>query len=133
MMATQMSVYSIGFCNDQTFGGGRLPVFPNASRTACDTADTGFHSEKVWSTPGRLWTWTKVLAMNVNGKMTMNEALFTTSTFPTFKPTNAMIQENAYAKTSSRRYPPIASTAFVWIRQPTTKPARDMTRIDAEL
>ena len=78
-----------------TRGGGRVPVFPNASRTACDTEETGFQSAKVRRGPGRKSLRTNVFAMKVNGKMNMNEALLTTSTLPTFNPTKARIQDIA--------------------------------------
>ena len=70
-------------------------MFPNALRAACATAETGFHSAKVRSARGRFWLGTNVFAMKVSGKMTMNDALFTTSTLRTFRPTYAMIHEIA--------------------------------------
>src|SRR5919106_871724 len=133
MIATQMRVYAMGLSNGQTVGSGRFPVLPNASRTPRATADTGFHSAKVRRTSGRSSTLTNVSATNVIGKMNMNDALLTTSTLDTLSPTYAMIQETAYANTSNRRNPPIASITFVLIRQPTTRPARVMTKIEAEL
>ena len=51
------------------------------------TADTGFHSAKVLSTPGRFSEGTNVLATKVIGKMTTNEALLITSTLGTSRPT----------------------------------------------
>ena len=61
-------------------------MLPNSSRAAWVTADTGFHSAKARSAPGRFSDGTKVLAMNVSGKMTMNEALLITSTLGTSSP-----------------------------------------------
>ena len=58
-------------------------------------ADTGFHSAKTRSGVGRVSEGTKVLAMKVRGKMTMNEALLTTSGLGTSRPTRAMIHEKA--------------------------------------
>ena len=71
--------------------------------------------------------------MNVSGKMTMNDALFTTSTLGTFSPTNAMTQEIAYANRSSSRNPPTALPAPVWMRQPTISPVMVITRTEIEL
>src|SRR5438874_3635674 len=71
--------------------------------------------------------------MKVNGKMNMNEALLTTSTLPTFNPTNARIHDMAYANSSNRRKPPIAGRGDVLIRHPTIKPVTDITKIEAEL
>ena len=70
-------------------------MFPNSSRAAWVTADTGFHSAKVCSGPGRSSAGTNVLAMNVSGKMIMNDALLMTSTLGTSKATRAMIHETA--------------------------------------
>lgn len=67
--------------------GTVVPVLPKASRTAWATEDTGLHSAKALRGPGRRSLCTKVLAMKVRGKMTMNEALFTTSTPGTRSPT----------------------------------------------
>src|SRR5438105_3686427 len=92
---TQITVYRRGFSSDQTCGTGAVPVLPNASRTAWATDDTGFHSAMTFSGPGRTAARTNVFAMNVSGKITMNEALFTTSTLGAFSPTSAMIQEMA--------------------------------------
>src|SRR6266498_1188352 len=133
MTPTQMSVYRTGLSSDHTCGRGRLPVFPKASRTAWATEETGFHSAKVRRGPGRKSLRTNVFAMKVNGKMNMNEALFTTSTLPTFNPTKAKIHDMAYANSSNRRKPPIAGTGDVLIRHPTINPVTDITKIDAEL
>ncbi|CAN5523856.1 hypothetical protein BH18ACT16_BH18ACT16_05500 [soil metagenome] len=62
---------------------------------ACATAEKGFHSANVRSTVGRFALSTKVLATKVNGKITMNDALFTTSGLGTSMPTYAITQENA--------------------------------------
>ena len=85
----------MGFCSDHTSGVGIVPVLPNASRAACATAETGFHSANVWRGPGRSPARTKVFATKVNGKMNMNDVLLTISTLDTFNPTHAMIHENA--------------------------------------
>src|SRR5918992_4783740 len=94
MIPTQMSEYAIGFSSGHA-SGWTEPVFPNASRVACATAETGFHSAKVCNGPGIRSLRTNVLAMNVAGMMNMNEALFTTSTLDTLRPTYAMIHEIA--------------------------------------
>ena len=49
--------------------------------------ETGFHPARVFSAPGRFSEGTKVLAMKVTGKITMNEALLTTSGVRTSRPT----------------------------------------------
>ncbi len=59
------------------------------------TVEIGFHSAKVRSGPGSVSSGTKVLATNVSGKITMNEALLTTSGVGTSIPIQAMIQEMA--------------------------------------
>src|SRR5437870_9605547 len=123
----------MGWASDQTWGFGNRPVFPNASRTAWATEETGFHSAKVRSPAGRRSLRTNVLATNVTGKMNMKEAFWTTSTLDTFNPTKAMIQEIAYANSSSRRKPPMALAGPVLMRQPTIRPASDMTSIEIEL
>ena len=96
MIATQMSVYTTGFCNDQTSGGGiaaRVPErLAHGLRHRRDRVPLGEGLEDGRAGSGSS---TNVLAMNVSGKMNMNEALFTTSTLDTFRPTYAMIQENA--------------------------------------
>ena len=69
----------------------------------------GFHAANVFSAPGRLLIGTKVFAMNVIGKITMNDALLTTSGLGTISPTNAITHEIAYANSSSSRKPPAAS------------------------
>src|SRR5437016_595010 len=38
------TVYRMGFSSDHTCGTGTVPVLPKASRTACATDETGFHS-----------------------------------------------------------------------------------------
>ena len=58
-------------------------------------ADTGFHSAKIRSTGGSDSSGTKVLAMKVIGKITMNVAWLNTSALGTSSPRNAMIQEMA--------------------------------------
>src|SRR5919198_769798 len=103
MTPIQISEYRTGFASGQAVGSGSVPVFPNASRTAWATAETGFHSANVWRPAGRLCATTNVLATKVSGKMNMNDAFWTTSTAFTFSPTQAMIQLNAYAKRSSNR------------------------------
>src|SRR5438105_1313327 len=133
MAPIQSSVYAMGFWRDHTCGAGIVPVVPNASRTACATDETGFHSAITRSGPGRTVAWTNVFAMNVIGKITMNDALFTTSTVGTLSPTNAMIQEIAYAKPSSSRKPNTALSGPVWIRQPTISPVMVITRTEIEL
>ena len=70
-------------------------MLPNSSRAARVTDETGFHSAKVCSGPGRVSSGTNVLAMNVSGKITMNDALLTTSGEGTSIPIQAMIQEMA--------------------------------------
>src|SRR5688572_9953942 len=102
-------------------------MLPNSSRAACVTADTGFHSAIVLSGPGRPSDGTKVLAMNVIGKITMNEALLTTSGAGAISPTYAITQLMAYANSSNSRKPPSASSTEVRTRQPTTSPVSDMT------
>ena len=69
--------------------------FPNSSRAAAVTDETGFHSAKVWSGAGSVSRGTNVLATNVSGKITMNDALLTTSGHGTSIPIHAMIQEIA--------------------------------------
>ena len=51
--------------------------------------------------PGRLSDGTKVFAMNVSGKSTMNVALFTTSGEGTSSPRHAITHENEYEKKRS--------------------------------
>ena len=67
-------------------------MFPNSSRAAWVTAETGFHSANVRSTGGKLSSGTKVLATNVSGKITMKLALLTTSGVRTSSPTTAISQ-----------------------------------------
>jgi hypothetical protein len=78
-------------------------MFPNRTRTAWVNVDTGFHSAKVFSTPGKVLDGTKVLAMKVSGKSTMKVALFTTSGDGTSSPRHAITHENEYEKKSSNR------------------------------
>jgi hypothetical protein len=59
------------------------------------TADTGFQFAKVFNGSGKLLVGTKVLAMNVSGKITMNAALFTISGVRTSRPTSAITHEMA--------------------------------------
>ena len=68
---------------------------PNSRLAAWTTADTGFQSAITLSTDGKLFVGTKVLAMNVSGKITMKLALFTISGVRTSRPTSAMTQEMA--------------------------------------
>ena len=68
---------------------------PNRSRAAWVTDETGFQFAMNFSTEGRLFVGTNVFAMNVSGKITMNEALLTTSGLGTMSPTSAMIQDIA--------------------------------------
>lgn len=80
--------------------GGRERVglgsgLPNSSRAACVTAETGFHSAKVRSGPGSVSSGTNVLATNVSGKITTNEALLTTSGLGTSSPIHANTHEIA--------------------------------------
>src|SRR5918992_5472132 len=123
----------MGFSSDHTLGSGKPPVFPNASRTPWFTAETGFHSANVRRTDGKAWSHTKAFEMKVSGKITMNDALLTTSTLATLSPTYAMIHEIAYANISNKRKPQIASRGPVLIRQPTISPVMDMTSIEVEL
>ncbi len=73
------------------FGDG----FPKSSRAAWVTDETGFHSAKTRSGPGRVSSGTKVFATNVSGKITMNEALLITSGLGMSRPSHAMIHETA--------------------------------------
>src|SRR3954470_16924368 len=102
-------------------------MLPNSWRAAWVTDETGFQLATNFSGAGNLSVGTKVLAMKVSGKITTNEALFTTSTLGTMSPTQAMIQETAEAKTSSSRKPPMASPTELRIRQPTSRPVTDIT------
>lgn len=96
MIAIQMSVYMTGCCKGQPCGGGAAGlVLPNSSRAACVTVETGFHSAIVRSTVGKFSGGTNVFATKVIGKITMNEALFTTSGAGTNNPTYAITHENA--------------------------------------
>src|SRR5207244_8334096 len=63
MNPIQSTVYATGFCRDQTWGTGAVPVFPKASRTACATEETGFHSAITLSGPGSTVPRTNVFAM----------------------------------------------------------------------
>ena len=56
------------------------------------TVDTGFHSTNTLSGPEKDSCGTNALETNVSGKITMNDALLTTSTLGTISPTSAMIQ-----------------------------------------
>ena len=62
-------------------------MFPNSSRAACATAETGFHSANTRNGVGKSSVGTKVLAMKVSGKITSEEALLMASTLPTDRPT----------------------------------------------
>ena len=59
------------------------------------TAETGFQSAMTRSTVGKPWVGTKVLAMNVIGKITMKLTLLNTSGLRTSRPTSAMTHEQA--------------------------------------
>ena len=65
------------------------------SRAECASVETGFQPAKVRSTDGRFSLGTKVLAMKVSGKITMKDALPTTSGVRTLSPTHAMTQLTA--------------------------------------
>ncbi len=67
-------------------------MLPNSSRQAWVTVDTGFQSTNVFSGPENDSCGTNALETNVSGKITMNDALLTTSTLGTMSPTRAMIQ-----------------------------------------
>ncbi|CAM4095359.1 hypothetical protein KIPE111705_40190 [Kibdelosporangium persicum] len=90
-------------------------------------AETGFHSAITFKGPGRLFDGTKVLAMNVNGKITMKLALLNTSGLRIHRPITAIIHDSAYAKSSSKAKPANASGKDVCTRQPTSRPVTDMT------
>src|ERR1700722_19843248 len=101
----------ISVCSSDQYLPGDSPLpLPNRLRQAWVSADTGFQFATHLRTAGNLFVGTKVFAMNVNGKITTNDALFNTSTLGTITPTKAMIHEIAYANRSSSRYPPIASS-----------------------
>src|SRR6478735_8329886 len=87
-------------------------MFPNSSRAAWVTAETGFQAAKACSTGGSVANGTNVFATNVSGKITMKAALLTTSGLGTSIPIHAMIQEIAYAKPSSSANPPTASATL---------------------
>ena len=70
-------------------------MFPNSSRAAWVTVDTGFQFAIAFSTVGNCSVGTKVFAMKVIGKMTMNDALFTTSGDGTISPISAITHEIA--------------------------------------
>src|SRR3954470_13387779 len=89
------SEYTTGCASGHTVGFGMSPVFPNASRTASATDETGFHSANTRRGPGSRSARTKVYATKVIGKMNRNDAFWTTSTARTFRPTHAMIHETA--------------------------------------
>ena len=72
--------------------GGMLP---NSTLAAWVTAETGLWSAKTRSGAGKPSVGVKVLARKLSGKMTMNEALLTTSGALAVSPTNAMIHEIA--------------------------------------
>ena len=89
-------MYATGCCSAQLSGTGAPGTWlPNRSRAPCATEDTGFHSANVFSGPGRVLAGTNVLATNVSGKITMNDALLTTSGLGASRPTNAITHENA--------------------------------------
>src|SRR3970282_423490 len=106
-------------------------MFPNNSRPAWVTAETGFHSATALSTVGRLLDGTKGLAMNVSGKITMNDALLITSGLGTMRPTRAMIQDLAYADNSRKPNATRASIMPLWIRHPTIRPERAIISSEA--
>lgn len=68
------------------------PRLPKLSRTAWVSVEMGFHPAKARSADGSRSAGTKVLAMKVNGKMMMKDALPTTSGVRTFSPTHAITQ-----------------------------------------
>ena len=71
---------------------------PNSSRRACDIVVTGFHSANVLRTPGSVLTGTKVLAMNVIGKITTKATPCTASGEGSRLPSRTPIQMTANEK-----------------------------------
>ena len=98
------SEYNIAFWSGHEVGSGvSAGKFPNRTRTACVNVDTGFHSAMGFKMPGKLSDGTKVLAIKVSGKSTMNVALLTTSGVGTSNPRQAITHENEYEKKSSNK------------------------------
>src|ERR1700712_3360019 len=89
--------------------------------------ETGFQSAIVRRIGGKWVVGTKVLAMNVSGKITMKLALLNTSGVRTSSPISAITHEIEKANRSSSAYPPRASSNDEWMRQPTNNPVSDMT------
>jgi hypothetical protein len=100
----QPSEYNMAFCSGHDVGSGvSAGRFPNRTRTACVNVDTGFHSAMGLRIPGKVSDGTKVLAIKVSGKSTINVALFTTSGVGTNNPRHAITHENEYEKKSSNK------------------------------
>ena len=108
-------------------------MLPNRSRTDWVAVETGFQSAKTRSGVGKFCVGTKVLAMKVSGKITMNEALLTTSGVRTSSPTGAISHEIANANASSTSTPSRNSQGVVCGRQPTARPVSSMTTIETML